>query len=38
MNLYLDDNSAKASLAAALRRAGHQVTVPADRRRSPGGK
>jgi predicted nuclease of predicted toxin-antitoxin system len=30
MNLYLDDNSAKASLAAALRRAGHQVTVPAD--------
>lgn len=30
MNLYLDDNSAKASLASLLRRSGHQVTLPAD--------
>jgi predicted nuclease of predicted toxin-antitoxin system len=30
MNIYLDDNSAKASLANLLRRAGHQVTLPAD--------
>jgi hypothetical protein len=30
MNLYLDDDSAKASLANLLRKAGHQVTVPAD--------
>ncbi len=30
MNLYFDDDSAKASLARALRRAGHQVTIPAD--------
>jgi hypothetical protein len=30
MNLYLDDNSAKASLVGLLRRAGHQVAVPAD--------
>lgn len=30
MILYLDDNSAKASLVAQLRRAGHQVNVPAD--------
>jgi predicted nuclease of predicted toxin-antitoxin system len=29
MNLYLDDNSAKASLASMLRRAGHPVTLPA---------
>ncbi len=30
MNLYLDDDSAKASLAGLLRRFGHQVVVPAD--------
>ena len=30
MNLYLDDDIVKASLVARLRRAGHQVTVPAD--------
>jgi predicted nuclease of predicted toxin-antitoxin system len=30
MNLYLDDNSVKASLVNLLRRAGHQVTLPAD--------
>jgi len=30
MNLYLDDNSAKAALVKLLRRAGHQVAVPAD--------
>jgi hypothetical protein len=30
MNLYLDDDSAKASLAALLRRLGHQVSTPAD--------
>ena len=30
MNLYLDDNSVKASLGNQLRRAGHQVTLPAD--------
>ena len=30
MNLYLDDDSAKASLAALLRKAGHQVVIPAD--------
>jgi predicted nuclease of predicted toxin-antitoxin system len=28
MNLYLDDNSAKASLVSLLRRAGHQVALP----------
>jgi predicted nuclease of predicted toxin-antitoxin system len=30
MNIYLDDDSAKAALARLLRNAGHQVTVPAD--------
>jgi predicted nuclease of predicted toxin-antitoxin system len=30
MNLYLDDNCAKISLANLLRRAGHIVTLPAD--------
>jgi hypothetical protein len=30
MNLYLDDHSAGAVLVAMLRRAGHQVSVPAD--------
>jgi Domain of unknown function (DUF5615) len=30
MNIYLDDDSAKAALVMALRRAGHQVTLPAD--------
>ena len=30
MNLYLDDNTEKASLVSILRRAGHQVTLPAD--------
>ena len=30
MNLYLDDNSVKTSLANQLRRAGHQGTLPAD--------
>ena len=30
MNLYLDDNSVKPSLVNMLRRAGHQVGVPAD--------
>jgi predicted nuclease of predicted toxin-antitoxin system len=29
MNLYLDDDSAKASLASLLRAAGHQVVIPA---------
>jgi hypothetical protein len=29
MNLYLDDNSARLSLVNMLRRAGHQVAVPA---------
>jgi predicted nuclease of predicted toxin-antitoxin system len=29
MNLYLDDDSAKAVLATLLRKAGHQVIVPA---------
>lgn len=29
MNLYLDDDSAKGSLAAKLRKAGHQVAIPA---------
>jgi predicted nuclease of predicted toxin-antitoxin system len=29
MNLYLDDNAASATLAALLRRAGHDVEVPA---------
>jgi hypothetical protein len=29
MNLYLDDDSAKAALAALLRKAGHQVVIPA---------
>jgi hypothetical protein len=30
MNLYLDDDSAKASLVSLLRRVGHQVCIPAD--------
>jgi len=30
MNLYLDDDCAKAVLAALLRKAGHQVSIPAD--------
>ena len=30
MNLYLDDNSANPALVNLLRRAGHQVAVPAD--------
>ena len=30
MNLYLDDDSAKAALVARLRKAGHQVAVPTD--------
>src|SRR5437016_1233847 len=30
MNLYLDDDSAKASLVSVLRRVGHQVTIPAN--------
>jgi hypothetical protein len=30
MNLYLDDDSAKASLAKLLRAAAHQVVLPAD--------
>ncbi len=30
MNLYLDDDSAKASLVALLRKAGHRVVIPAD--------
>ena len=30
MNLYLDDDSAKASLVRLLRAAGHQVVIPAD--------
>lgn len=30
MNLYLDDDMAKALLVARPRRAGHQVVVPAD--------
>jgi hypothetical protein len=30
MNLYLDDDSAKASLVRLLRKAGHQVAIPAD--------
>jgi hypothetical protein len=30
MNLYLDDNCTKGSLVSLLRRAGHQVTLPAD--------
>jgi predicted nuclease of predicted toxin-antitoxin system len=30
MNLYLDDNSLKASLVNLLRRAGHQVALPSD--------
>ena len=30
MNLYLDDDSAKALLATLLRRAGHQAVTPAD--------
>ncbi len=30
MNLYLDDDSAKASLVRLLKKAGHQVSVPAD--------
>lgn len=29
MNLYLDDESAKASLVSLLRNVGHQVTIPA---------
>jgi predicted nuclease of predicted toxin-antitoxin system len=34
MNLYLDDNSAKPSLVAALRKAGHQVALAANVGRS----
>jgi predicted nuclease of predicted toxin-antitoxin system len=30
MKLYLDDDSAKGALVARLRKAGHQVVVPAD--------
>jgi hypothetical protein len=30
MNLYLDDDSAKASLVTLLKRVGHQVAIPAD--------
>jgi predicted nuclease of predicted toxin-antitoxin system len=30
MNLYVDDNTCKALLVTLLRKAGHQVTVPAD--------
>jgi predicted nuclease of predicted toxin-antitoxin system len=30
MNLYLDDDSAKASLAALLRQIGHQVVLPVE--------
>jgi predicted nuclease of predicted toxin-antitoxin system len=30
MNLYLDDNMSKPLLGVLLRRAGHQVTLPAD--------
>jgi predicted nuclease of predicted toxin-antitoxin system len=30
MNLYLDDDSAKAALVARLRKAGHLAVVPAD--------
>ncbi len=30
MNLYLDDDSAKASLVKTLRKAGHQVAIPSD--------
>jgi predicted nuclease of predicted toxin-antitoxin system len=30
MNLYLDDDSAKASLVRLLQKAGHQVVIPAD--------
>jgi hypothetical protein len=30
MNLYLDDDSAKAALVMLLRKFGHQVTIPAD--------
>src|SRR4051812_28110452 len=30
MNLYLDDDSAKASLVKLLRKAGHRVAIPAD--------
>ena len=30
MNLYLDDDSAKGALVVRLKKAGHQVVVPAD--------
>ncbi len=30
MNLYLDDDSAKASLVKLLKKAGHHVAIPAD--------
>lgn len=30
MKIYLDDDSAKTALVARLRKAGHQVSVPAD--------
>ena len=30
MNLYLDDDSVKASLIMLLKKAGHQVVIPAD--------
>src|SRR5438309_4795848 len=30
MNVYLDDDSAKAALVARLKKEGHQIVVPAD--------
>jgi hypothetical protein len=30
MNLYLDDDTAKAALVARLKKSGHRVTVPGD--------
>jgi hypothetical protein len=30
MNLYLDDDSAKGSRVKLLKKAGHQVAIPAD--------
>jgi hypothetical protein len=30
MNIYLDDDMAKAALAARLRKAGHRVTMPSN--------
>lgn len=32
MNLYLDDDSAKGALVARLKKAGHQIVLPADAR------